>query len=255
MSDEANAAPAVSIIVPVKNEALNIAPLVDEIVAAFAGREPIEIIYVDDGSTDGTAAELARQMGERSYLRALSHAQSCGQSAAVRSGARIARGEIICTIDGDGENDPAYLPAMVDQLRAHAPQMGLVAGQRVGRKASGFKRWQSKIANKVRGAILRDGTRDTGCGLKCIRRDVYLALPYFDALHRFTPALVVREGFSVGHLDVVDRQRRFGVSNYGFWDRLWVGIQDLIGVWWLIRRRRRIPQVKEIGSDAGRTVQ
>jgi len=128
--------------------------------------------------------------------------------------------------------------------------VGLVAGQRVGRKASGFKRFQSRIANAVRGAVLRDGTRDTGCGLKAFRRDVFLALPYFDGLHRFLPALVKREGYGIAYVDVVDRQRRHGHSNYGLWDRLWVGILDLAGVWWLIRRKRRVPEVSEVKSDA-----
>ena len=129
-------------------------------------------------------------------------------------------------------------------------QWALIAGQRLGRKDTGFKRWQSRIANTVRPGVLKDGTRDTGCGLKAIRRDVYLALPYFDALHRFMPALVKREGFAVGHVDVVDRPRLTGVSNYGFFDRLWVGILDLIGVWWLIRRRRRVPVLGGGTSDA-----
>ncbi|MBN8921103.1 MAG: dolichol-phosphate mannosyltransferase, partial [Rhizobiales bacterium] len=129
--------------------------------------------------------------------------------------------------------------------------IGLVAGQRVGRKATGFKRFQSRVANAVRSRILRDGTRDTGCGLKVFRRDVFLLLPYFDALHRFMPALVRREGYEIGYADVVDRERHAGVSNYGFWDRLWVGILDLAGVWWLLRRRRRMPVVTESTRDAG----
>jgi hypothetical protein len=133
---------------------------------------------------------------------------------------------------------------MVQKLN-HDPSIGLVAGQRVGRKDTGFKKLQSRIANGVRGAILRDGTRDTGCGLKAVRRDLMVSLPYFDGLHRFLPALVRREGYGIDYVDVVDRPRRMGVSNYGLWDRLWVGILDLAGVWWLIRRRKRIPQVTE----------
>jgi dolichol-phosphate mannosyltransferase len=130
-------------------------------------------------------------------------------------------------------------------LEAGGPGIGLVAGQRVGRKASGFKKLQSRIANAVRGAVLRDGTRDTGCGLKAFRREAFLRLPYFDGLHRFLPALVRREGYIVGYVDVVDRPRAHGVSNYGMWDRLWVGILDLAGVWWLIRRKKRIPDYSE----------
>jgi dolichol-phosphate mannosyltransferase len=131
-----------------------------------------------------------------------------------------------------------------------APRTGLVAGQRVGRKASGFKKFQSRVANIVRGAVLRDGTRDTGCGLKAFRRDLFLALPYFDGLHRFLPALARREGYDVAYVDVVDRPRHAGTSNYGMWDRLWIGILDLMGVWWLIHRRRRVPHVLEVKRNA-----
>jgi len=151
----------------------------------------------------------------------------------------------VVTLDGDGQNDPAFMPALIRTLEAGAPRTGLVAGQRVGRKASGFKKFQSRIANAVRGAVLRDGTRDTGCGLKAFRRDVFLKLPTFDGLHRFLPALVRREGYDIGYVDVVDRPRAHGVSNYGMWDRLWVGILDLAGVWWLIRRKKRIPQIED----------
>ncbi|NJL08262.1 MAG: dolichol-phosphate mannosyltransferase, partial [Methylacidiphilales bacterium] len=157
-----------------------------------------------------------------------------------------ARAEVVATLDGDGQNDPAFLPAAIDKLNAGGPGLGLVAGQRLGRKDTGFKKVQSRIANAVRSRVLNDGTRDTGCGLKVFRREVFVALPYFDALHRFLPALVRREGFEVDLVDVVDRPRRTGVSNYGLWDRLWVGILDLCGVWWLIRRRRRAPKVTEL---------
>lgn len=235
--------PRLSIVVPVRNEAGNIAPLVGDIERACSAIAPFEVIYVDDGSNDGTAAALATLAASRPWLRIVRHAQSCGQSAAVRSGVRVARAEIVATLDGDGQNDPSFLPAMLAQLEAAGPAIGLVQGQRVGRKDTGFKRFQSRIANKVRGAVLKDATRDTGCGLKCFRREAYLALPYFDALHRFMPALVVREGYGVAHHDVRDRQRLTGVSNYGFFDRLWVGMLDLMGVWWLIRRRRRVPQI------------
>ena len=243
---ENEALPAVSVIVPVKNEAGNIAPLIDEIVAALGARARFEIIYVNDGSTDGTEAELAALMASRPWLRQVKNAASCGQSSAVRTGVSHARAPVAVTLDGDGQNDPAFIPAMLKVLEAGAPRIGLVAGQRVGRKDTGFKKFQSRIANGVRGALLRDGTRDAGCGLKAFRRDVFLALPYFDGLHRFLPALVRREGYEVGYVDVVDRPRRVGVSNYGLWDRLWVGILDLAGVWWLIRRKRRVPDVTEI---------
>jgi glycosyltransferase involved in cell wall biosynthesis len=235
--------PTVSVVVPVRNEAGNIAPLVAEIAAALNGQWVFEVVYVDDGSTDGTGAELDQLMKERPWLRRIHHKQSCGQSAAVRTGVTAARAAIVVTLDGDGQNDPAFIPALVRTLENGA-RVGLVAGQRVGRKASGFKKFQSRIANLVRGAVLRDGTRDTGCGLKAFRRDIFLRLPYFDGLHRFLPALVRREGYAIGYVDVVDRPRTHGVSNYGMWDRLWVGILDLAGVWWLIRRKKRIPEIE-----------
>ena len=237
--------PAVAVIVPVRNEADNVTPLIGEIAAALEGQWPFEVIYVNDGSSDGTDAELKRLAAQYSWLRQVRHKQSCGQSAAVRSGVMAARAPVIVTIDGDGQNDPAFIPALIRTLEAGAPRIGLIAGQRVGRRASGFKKFQSRVANAVRGAVLRDGTRDTGCGLKALRRDLYLRLPYFDALHRFMPALVRREGYDIGYVDVVDRPRGHGVSNYGFFDRLWVGILDLIGVWWLIRRKKRIPETVE----------
>lgn len=239
--------PRLSVVVPVKNEAGNIRTLVEEIARAVKDFEPFEVIYVNDGSTDETLTEIAVVRKDYPWLRAVSHEQSCGQSAAVRTGVRVARAPLVVTLDGDGQNDPAFIPAMMTILADGGPMMGLVAGQRVGRKDGKFKSWQSRIANRVRGRVLKDGTRDTGCGLKLFRRDVYLALPYFDALHRFMPALVRREGYELGYCDVVDRTRRAGVSNYGLFDRLWVGIMDLIGVWWLIRRRKRVPKV--LGTD------
>jgi dolichol-phosphate mannosyltransferase len=245
MSPSIANAPAVSVVIPVRNEAGNVAPLVAEIAAALAGRN-FEVIYIDDGSTDATAAELDALRAERAWLRQVRHARSCGQSAALRTGMLAACAPIIVTLDGDGQNDPAFLPKMIDALEQGMPRIGLIAGQRVGRKASGFKRLQSRIANGVRGAILRDGTRDSGCGLKAFPRELGLALPYFDGLHRFLPALVRREGRDIGYLDVVDRPRRHGTSNYGMWDRLWIGILDLLGVWWLVRRRKRVPEISEV---------
>lgn len=239
----------VSVVVPVRNEAGNVAPLIDEIAAALDRRWAYEIIYVNDGSTDDTADRLAALMRERAYLRQLRHDQSSGQSAAVRSGVRAARGALVATLDGDGQNNPAFLPKLIEAIMA-SERIGLIAGQRLGRKDTGFKRMQSRIANKVRNFVLRDGTRDTGCGLKAFRRDVFLSLPYFDGLHRFLPALVRREGYEIGYVDVVDRPRLSGVSNYGMWDRLWVGIMDLMGVWWLIRRKKRVPEVSEVKTNA-----
>lgn len=237
--------PSVSIVVPVRNEADNIAPLIEEITAALGERWAYEIIYVNDGSTDATGERLAAIMAQRDNLRQLRHAKSGGQSAAVRSGVRAARGVIVATLDGDGQNNPAFLPDLIAAVET-SPRVGLAAGQRVGRKDTGFKKFQSRIANSVRGSILNDGTRDTGCGLKAFRRDVFLMLPYFDGLHRFLPALVRREGFDIAYVDVIDRPRHSGVSNYGFFDRLWIGIMDLAGVWWLIRRKKTTPDVTEV---------
>ena len=242
MSDPAPL-PLLSVVVPVRNEVGNVAPLIADIEKACAEIGAFEVIYVNDGSTDGTAEALAKLAAEKPFLRIVTHAQSCGQSAAVRTGVRHARAPIVATLDGDGQNDPAFLPQMVATLQEGGLDAGLVQGQRVGRKDTGFKRTQSRIANAVRVRVLKDGTRDTGCGLKCFRREAYLALPYFDALHRFMPALMVREGYRVLHAEVRDRPRLTGVSNYGFFDRLWVGILDLAGVWWLIRRRRTVPQI------------
>jgi dolichol-phosphate mannosyltransferase len=238
-------APAVSVVVPVRNEAENIRPLTDEIVAALSERWEFEIIFINDGSTDGTQAAIETLKHERPFLRQVKHETSCGQSSAVRSGVAAARAPLVATLDGDGQNDPSFIPALLAALE-QGTTIGLVAGQRVGRRDTGFKKIQSRIANGVRSAILRDGTHDTGCGLKAFRRDAFLALPYFDGLHRFLPALFRRDGYEIAYVDVIDRPRRHGISNYGMWDRLWVGILDLAGVWWLIRRRKKVPRVSEV---------
>jgi dolichol-phosphate mannosyltransferase len=237
---------AVSIVVPVRNEADNIAPVIEEIVAALEGRWAYEIIYVDDGSTDATGERLVSVMKQRANLRQLRHAASAGQSAAVRTGVRAARGAIVATLDGDGQNNAAFLPELISAIEKGGEKVALAAGQRIGRKATGFKKFQSRAANAIRNAILHDGTRDTGCGLKAFRREVFLMLPYFDGLHRFLPALVRREGFDIVYVDVIDRPRHSGVSNYGFFDRLWIGIMDLAGVWWLIRRKKPTPVTTEV---------
>jgi len=241
-----DAALDVSVVVPVRNEQGNVAPLLAEIAAALAGRR-FEVVYVNDGSTDNTEAELKRLQAQYPWLRQIKHATSCGQSAALRTGIMAARAPVVAMLDGDGQNDPAFLPKLIDALRAGGPRVGLIAGQRIGRKATGFKKVQSRVANAVRSTVLRDGTRDTGCGLKALPRDLALALPYFDGLHRFLPALVHRERRDIGYIDVIDRPRHSGSSNYGFWDRLWIGILDLAGVWWLIRRRKRVLEATEIG--------
>lgn len=255
MSDANTAAPLISVVVPVKNEEGNVAPLISEIAAALdpgvdEGRT-YEMVFVNDASTDTTGVILANLRGAYPNLRQLRHSVSGGQSAAIRSGVRAAQGRFIVTLDGDGQNNPAFIPKMIEMLEAGAnnpegSRVGIVQGQRVGRKDTEFKRWQSRTANRIRGAILKDGTRDTGCGLKAFPREVYLALPYFDAIHRFMPALVKREGYEIAHIDVIDRPRGSGVSNYGFWGRLKVGVLDLMGVWWLIKRKKPSPQVQEV---------
>ena len=239
------AVPRLSVVIAVRDEAENIAPLVAEIDAALAF-EPFELIFVDDGSTDGTLAQLRAAAATRPYLKVLVHAKSCGKSAGVDTGARAAVGDLLLLLDGDGQNNPAYLPEMIRTIDAGGPGVGLVQGERQGRKDTRFKRFQSRLANAVRRSMLNDGCRDTGCGLKVVRRELHLRLPLFDGLHRFMSALVKREGYEVLTVKVVDRERWHGISKYGFWNRLWVGIADLLGVWWLIRRRR-VPQVVERG--------
>jgi dolichol-phosphate mannosyltransferase len=232
-----------SVVVPVKNEAENIAPLVAEIRAALDGVTAYEIVYVDDGSTDGTAAELARAGAGLPRLRVLRHGSSCGQSAAIRTGVKAARGEWIATIDGDGQNDPADIPRLLAMAR-EAGIATLIAGWRQKRKDTGWKRFSSRVANGVRSRLLRDATPDTGCGLKVFRREMFLDLPYFDHMHRFLPALVQRAGGRTVSVPVNHRPRARGVSNYGTLDRLLVGIVDLFGVMWLVRRSSR-PVVRE----------
>lgn len=246
--------PALSVVVPVRNEVGNVATLVGEIAKAATSLGAFEIIYVNDGSSDGTGKELARQRALYPQLRQIDHAASCGQSAAVRTGVQAARALVICTLDGDGQNDPIYIPQLYRKLLETGDGCGLVQGQRVGRKATAFKKLQSDIANRVRSWVLQDGTRDTGCGLRCFRRDVYMDLPYFDALHRFMPALVRRAGFDIAYVNVVDRERLSGVSNYGFFDRLWIGIADLFGVRWLIRRRKRLPRFLQASQTVSEAV-
>ncbi|MER9421050.1 glycosyltransferase family 2 protein [Mesorhizobium sp. M0317] len=236
----------ISIVIPCRNEAANLPLLIDEIEAAMTGRD-FEIIVVNDGSTDDTASVLAAEAATRPFpLRQLRHEKSAGQSLSVRSGAWAARGSVIATIDGDGQNDPQYIPVLVDALRRAGPDFGAAQGQRLKRRDSKIKQLASRFANWLRGAILHDDTRDTGCGLKAIHTDILRKLPFFDGTHRFVPALVIQEGYRVVRCDVVDRSRRHGKSNYGIFDRGLQGALDLAGVWWLRRRRRRMPKVEEI---------
>lgn len=240
----ASAPPLVSVVVPVRNEAPNIAPLVAEIEAALAG-VPHEIVYVDDGSTDATSAELAAA-AQHAPLHWLRHRASCGQSAAVVTGVRAARGTWIATLDGDGQNDPADIPKLLARAQAEAGDI-LVAGWRVTRKDSWVKRRSSRIANRIRVALLKDATPDTGCGLKVFPRELFLRLPAFDHMHRYLPALVLRQGGRVVSEAVNHRHRTRGVSNYGTLDRLAVAFFDLVGVIWLQRRWKR-PVVEARGG-------
>jgi dolichol-phosphate mannosyltransferase len=236
-----------SLVIPVRNEAPNVAPLVGEIRRALDGRVEYEIIYIDDGSSDGTVAaihELARGFPR---LRLVRHRSSCGQSAAIRSGIKAAQAAWIATLDGDGQNDPADIPRLWEIARtAPASPPLLVAGYRQKRQDSAVKRLSSRFANAVRAKLLGDGTPDTGCGLKLFRRDVFLDLPFFDHIHRFLPALMQRQGGRTLSVVVNHRPRERGRSNYGTFDRLWVGIVDLLGVMWL-QRRAKNPEI--ISSD------
>jgi dolichol-phosphate mannosyltransferase len=239
-----------SVVIPVKNEAENIAPLAGEIRAALDGLVEYEILFVDDGSNDATGAEVSRLAARMPQVRLLHHARNCGQSAAIRTGVRAARAACIATLDGDGQNDPADIPALwrlARQAPANPPLM--IAGYRERRQDSWSKRLASGVANAVRGRLLRDRTPDTGCGLKLFPRSLFLDLPYFDHMHRFLPALVLREGGVVRSVPVNHRPRRQGVSKYGVLDRLGVGIVDLFGVMWLQRRTTHTHPVDETVQD------
>ncbi|SNT04387.1 glycosyltransferase family 2 protein [Tropicimonas sediminicola] len=233
-----------SIVIPMKNEGENIAPLLDGIAAACAG-EDYEIIVVNDASTDDTAEIAQRLAAADGRIRLLNHASSAGQSAAVHNGVRAARGKIICTLDGDGQNPPEELPKLFIPLKQDSTgKLGLVAGQRVARQDTFSKKWGSRFANGLRARVLHDGTRDTGCGLKGFRRDAFLALPYFDHMHRYLPALFNRDGWEVALVDVSHRERQAGQSNYTNFRRAIVGIPDLLAVAWLIRRRKKAQAVE-----------
>lgn len=228
--------PEFSIVVPMKNEAANVGHLVAAIEDACAGRD-FEAVFVDDGSDDGTA-EAAKATG-KSWLRIVQHPRSAGQSAAVHSGVIAARAPVICTMDGDGQNPPKEIPRMVAPLLEETPP-GLVAGERQGRKDTVSKRWASRFANALRGWMLKDGTRDTGCGLKAFRRDDFLRLPFFNHMHRYLPALFKAYGLEVQHMPVSHSDRHAGASNYTNLQRAMVGAVDLFGVMWLIRRAKRV---------------
>jgi dolichol-phosphate mannosyltransferase len=229
-----------SIVIPARNEAENIIALVNGIDAALASLAPFEIIVVDDGSTDNSVAVLTERALSMPHLRIIRHDQSAGQSAGVHSGVLAARSPIICTLDGDGQNPPEELPKLAAPLLGDATGLiGLVAGQRVDRQDTLSKKFASRFANGLRAWILKDNTRDTGCGLKAFRRDAFLRLPYFDHMHRYLPALFARDGWQIAHVDVSHRPRGAGRSNYSNIQRALVGIVDLAGVAWLLRRRKK----------------
>ncbi|WP_029414902.1 glycosyltransferase family 2 protein [Brevundimonas bacteroides] len=240
----AEAAPDISIVVPVHDEAGAAGPLAREIAAAFAGRSH-EIIFVDDASRDSTLAELRALTVELPTLRVLGHATNAGQSRAVRTGVLAARGQIVVTLDGDGQNPPADAPKLVEALIAAPPQVALVGGVRQKRQDSEAKLWASRWANRIRKRLLGDDADDTGCGLKAFRRDVFLRLPYFDHIHRYLPALVIREGYENRYLPIGHRHRDTGRSKYTNWGRLKASVSDILGVMWLKTRSRRPGPVTE----------
>lgn len=241
--------PWLSIVIPAKNESGNIEVVVEGIVAACAAYAPYEIIYIDDGSTDDTAARVREMAAKYPFVRLIQHAESGGQSAAVHSGVLAARGTVIGTLDADGQNPPSELPNLIAKIdgRAFPEGVALVAGQRIDRQDSASKRWASKAANALRSRLLNDNTRDTGCGLKLFRRDAFLAFPYFDHMHRYLPALATRDGWKVLHADVSHAPRHAGRSQYSNLGRALVGIYDLVGVVWLLKRRKKVRGI-EVGE-------
>jgi len=230
--------PEVSVVIPVCNEEENVEPLAREIHAALSGRRAFETIFIDDGSTDGTARAVLDAKGAgMPEIRLLRHAVRSGQSAAVATGVRDARAPWVATLDGDGQNDPADIPKLLDTaLGSSSPKLKLVMGNRTTRRDTWLRRLSSRIANGVRGAMLKDGTPDTGCGIKVFDRAVFVDMPRFKNMHRFMPALYQREGYEVVSVPVNHRSRTRGTSKYGLHNRLWVGIVDLFGMMWLIRR-------------------
>jgi len=230
--------PQLSVVVPVFNERDNVAPLVHEITAALRGVADFEIVYVDDHSRDDTLAVLSALKAEVPELRVIHHVSQSGQSTAVRNGVNAARGQWIATLDGDGQNDPADIPKLLAERAGAAPEIKLFAGWRVNRQDSGSKRWASKWANAIRARMLRDDTPDTGCGIKLFERAAFLDLPYFDHMHRYLPALMQRAGWKTVSVPVNHRPRSAGVSKYNNLNRALVGIADLRGVAWLIRRAK-----------------
>jgi dolichol-phosphate mannosyltransferase len=242
------AGPAFSLVIAVMDEEDNVVPLVAEIAAALAPRDPKtwEVVFVDDGSRDRTVDLLLAQRGVLPNLRVLAHGANCGKSTALRTGIRAARHPIVVTMDGDLQNDPADIDVMLAPFAAGDQNLGLVAGQRIKREDTWSKRIASRLANRLRRRLLNDQARDSVCGWKAMRRDLYLTFPYFDNMHRFFIALAIREGFQVKLVDVKDRRRVHGRSKYTNWGRLLVGVPDLMGMIWLVRRAPGRPQTREL---------
>ena len=244
--------PELAVVVPVHNEAENIASLIGEIREALDGTFDYEIVYVDDCSQDETAEKLSEIGAGVEHLRVLRHRERTGQSAAIATGIRAARAPVIATLDGDGQNDPGDIPALVDRFRqAENSDTLMVAGHRAERRDTLVKRLSSRIANGVRRNLLGDGTPDTGCGLKVFPRAAFLDMPVFNHMHRFLPALMLRQGGQVVSVKVNHRHRAGGATKYGVFDRLWVGITDILGVMWL-KRRSLSAEFDEMNGPAGR---
>ena len=227
-----------SVVIPVYNEAENVRPLLTELSRAVPASGAREVIYVDDGSDDDTLAALRRALPDYPFLRVLHQSLRSGQSSALLTGVRAARAPWVVTLDGDGQNDPADIPLLLQHLHENEGLAGdlMVVGHRTRRQDTRIRCWSSRIANLVRGGLLNDATPDTGCGLKLFPRDLLLSLPAFDHMHRFLPALAQRQGARVISVPVRHRARRHGVSKYGVGNRLWVGLVDMAGVMWLQRR-------------------
>ena len=236
-----------SVVVPVKDEEENIAPLIKEICWVLDGLLEYEIVYVDDGSSDKTWERLVALSAKLSHLKIVRHRKSCGQSIAIHTGVKAARAPLVATLDGDGQNDPADIPRLLEVFNSPDSPVGLqlVIGHRRKRQDRWLKRISGRVANKVRGYLLKDRTPDTGCGLKLFPRETFLHLPFFDHMHRFLPALILRNGGAVLSVPVNHRPRKHGQSHYGIWDRLWVGLVDLLGMMWL-QRRHKTAEVEEV---------
>lgn len=236
----------ISVIVPVKDEVDNVKPLAREIDAVIAGEADAEMIFVDDGSTDGTGDALKALKQELPRLRVIQHARNLGQSRSIRTGVRAARFDVIVTLDGDGQNDPADIPKLLAIFRSASDSVGLVSGVRSKRKDTLNRRLASRIGNHIRSRLLNDGATDTGCGLKAFRRDAFLSLPYFDHIHRFIITLMIREDYGVRFVEVNHRERKHGVSKYTNFNRMLVSVNDLLGVRWLQRRYRGKTEAREL---------